>query len=287
MANSAYSSVELPTNVPGVGYTLKHRNAVEVLIKYYCKRAVGKKDGNGVVFSQEDYKIMLNRGKCHDMDKLCTSLCYPQLTADYLHRMFNGHHAESFVSSCLSKYDWIEMIFDCESARYTKPDKGKCAYEVFTTFNSHLYNAVLPYLTLFGFTKIDNRCVPEIKAQISKKVYETDLLDAITNYIHITHIHLLDGVSRLDDKNYMECFGQPTPFRHPATQRPNCLIHQRPTEYTSHSRSLTAREFVHGTFEAQVFDYDKLCSLQVADLKSINNSCLARYSEMSRVGKHR
>lgn len=40
---------------------------------------------------------MVNRGKCHDMDKLLCSLSYPQLTADYFHRMFNGHHEESMI----------------------------------------------------------------------------------------------------------------------------------------------------------------------------------------------
>ena len=136
--SSSYSSVELPTSVPGIGYTIKHRNAVEQLIKYYCKKAVGKRDGNGVVFTQKDYQAMINRGKCHDVDKLLCSIAYPQLTADYLHRMFQGHHEESMIEPDMkNKYDWMEMIFDMESAKYTKPDKqGGGAYDFASKYNA-------------------------------------------------------------------------------------------------------------------------------------------------------
>ena len=280
-------TVEIPSTIPGVGYTLRHRICVEALIKYYCKRAIGKYDGNGVLFTEKDYKIMVNRGKCHDMDKLCTGLCYPQLTADYFHRLFNGHHAESIVTDVNCKYNWIEMVFDWESARYTKPDKGKCAYEVATTFNNHLYPYVKPYLELFGFTKINNKKLDCIVKKIPTKVYEEDLMKSILNYIQTTHIHRLEGVSRIDDMAYLGVYGQPTPFRNIITQQGYTLKRQRPNNYVNSSNSLAKRELINGTIEAQVFDFDALCLLNTSNLSAINKSCMNIYKDLQNKGCHR
>lgn len=273
---SAYTSVELPDTVPGVGYTLKHRNAVEALINYYCKKAIGKLDGNGVVFTQKDYHIMINRGKCHDMDKLCVSLAYPQQTSDYLHRLFNGHHEESMIDpQQKSKYDWMEMIFDMESAKYTKPDKQSGgAYAFASQYKTYIMQYLMPYFQLFGLDVMEPGIIPEIKAAVNHKYYESDLIEAITNYIHTTHIHLLDGVSRIDDRGYMAKFNSPVPFRHPSTQRPNGTIHQRPAQINQYSARLQKLEFMQGTYEAQLFDYDALCSLQASQLKTINSQAL-------------
>lgn len=273
MENRPYETVEIPANVPGVGYTLKHRKAVAMLIDYHCTKAVGKTDGNGVLFTSNDLSIMKNRAKCHDMDKVLTSLSYPQLTADYFHRMFNGHHPEGVIEiNQKSKYDWIEMIFDWESSAYTKPDKGMSAYEFATTRQQHLLPYVMPYLQLFGFTEIEaNRVlIQDIVKEARKPVYETDLIDAILCYIHTTHIHLLEYISRIDDVGYMQTFNAPAPFRHPSTQAPNGTLHQRPNAYVSHSNSLARREFVQGTLEAQIYDLDKICKIPVSEIPSLN-----------------
>lgn len=275
-----FKSVVVPATIPGVGYSLKHRIAVKALIEHYCVKAVGKKDGNGVVFTQQDLKIMKNRGICHDMDKILTSLSYPQLTADYIHRMYNGHHAEGFLTNTSCKYDWIEMIFDWESARYTKPDKGKCAYEVATTFNEHLFVYVKPYLELFGFTKIDTTCVPSVKALVDKTLTEEDLVNAFLEYIHCTHLHRLEGLSRIDQKSYEQVFNQPCPFRHPMIK--GSIYRQRPTNYTSQSRSLTAREFIQGVVEVNAFDMDAVCSLRVEDIPNIEKLSLNKIKELGR-----
>lgn len=280
--SQGYTSVELPSSVPGIGYTLKHRNAVEELIKYFCKKAIGKRDSNGVVFTQHDYRIMCNRAKCHDMDKLVCSLAYPQLTSDYLHRMFNGHHIESMIEpSQKSKYDWMEMIFDMESAKYTKPDKqGGGAYAFASKYRQNVMEYLMPYFVLFELNKEDTGIIESIKVSVNRTYYESDLIEAVLMYIHTTHIHLLDGIARIDDAGFMAKFHAPTPYRHPSTQHPNGTMHKRPTPICQTSNSVMKREMVHGTFEAQLFDMDKLCLIPASELQGVNNQALNLVKQM-------
>ena len=274
--NIGYTSIRLPDTVPGVGYTLKHHNCVKSLIEHYCKKSIGRVDGNGVVFTKQDYIIMMNRGKCHDMDKVVCGLAYPQLMTDYFHRMFNGHHEESMIEpNQKSKYDWMEMIFDMESAKYTKKDKqGGGAYAFASRYKQYIMQYLLPYFKLFNLDREDTGIIKSIKDSVNIAYYESDLMNEILNYIHTTHIHLLDGVSRIDDKGYMAMYNSPVPFRHPSTQRPNGTDHIRPNSISTMSSSINRREFVHGSFEASIFDIDKLCLLQVNQLKVINKHCL-------------
>ncbi len=283
MTETGYTTVELPSSVPGIGYTLKHRNAVEQLITFYCKKAINKQDGNGVIFTTQDYIVMLNRGKCHDMDKVLCSLSYPQLTADYFHRMFNGHHAESMIEpEQKSKYDWMEMIFDMESAKYTKPDKqGGGAFAFASKYRQELMPYLMPYFILFDLAKEDTGIIASIKEDVNRKYYEKDLTEAFLNYIHTTRLHLLDGVSRIDDKGYMAMYGNVVPLRHKSTQNPSGIIHQRPNKVAQLSRSVTAREMVHGTFEAQIFDMDSICLLTAEQVKGINKQALNVVQQMS------
>lgn len=268
--SQVYSSVELPTSVPGVGYSLKHRNAVELLIDYYCTKAVNKKDGNGQVFTNQDLKIMRNRAKCHDMDKLLLGLSYPQLTADYFHRIFNGHHEESMLeSNQKTKYDWIEMILDMESAKYTKKDKqGGGAFDYASKCKQYIMPYLMPYFILLGLNKQDTGIVNEIKDAVNRKYYETDLIEAILNYIHTTHLHILDGVSRIDDKGYQQAYGTSAPFKLPL------VVHQRPNEMCNMSQSIMSREMIHGAVQFQLFDMDKICNISSESTRGINKQAL-------------
>lgn len=276
---AGYSTIELPSDVPGIGYTLRHRIAVELLIDYHCKRVIGKADGYGNIFTKEDYITMHNRGICHDMDKVCNGLSYPQLTVDYFHRLFNGHHIDGVLTE-KSKYDWIEMIMDWESAAYTKPDKGKNAYGVVTSFNKDLFNYVVPYLKLFDFYSDQVKLIESVKNKIPNKVYECDLIDAILKYIHTTHIHVLSYVSRLDDIGYMRTFNKATPFRHKQTQKPNGVYFNRPNNYVASHKFSNDREMIHGTLEAQIFDMDKICRIPATRCNDINRILKNDYGQM-------
>lgn len=189
--NIGYTSIRLPDTVPGIGYTLKHHHCVKALIEFYCKKAIGKIYANGIVFTNEDYKVMVNRGKCHDMDKIVCSLAYPQLMADYFHRMFNGHHEESMIEpNQKSKYDWMEMIFDMESAKYTKRDKqGGGAYAFASQYKTYLMPYLQPYFELFGLNRQDTGIVQKIKTSVNRPYYESDLIEEIIEYIHTTRLH--------------------------------------------------------------------------------------------------
>ena len=266
--SSAYTTVELPSDIPGIGYTLRHRMAVELLIQYHCKKVIGKVDGLGNTFTKEDYIIMYNRGICHDMDKICCGLCYPQLTVDYFHRLFNGHHIDGLIEQ-KSKYDWIEMIMDWESAAYTKPDKGKNAYHY-----------VEPYLVLFNFNKEEVKLIESIKDKIPNKVYESDMIEAIIKYIHTTHIPVLNYVSRLDDIGFMRTFNKPTPFRHKQTQNTKGVYFQRPNGYVASHKFSMDREMIRGSLEAQIFDMDKICRIPASMCKEINNKLKSMYEIM-------
>ncbi|SFQ40431.1 hypothetical protein SAMN02910358_01946 [Lachnospiraceae bacterium XBB1006] len=274
----------LPVDVPGVGYTLKHRYAVEALISHYCKQAIGKKDGNGERFTEQDYQRMLFRGKCHDMDKILCGLCYPQLTADYLHRLFATHHEEGLLDmDQRCKYDFMEMIFDMESAKYTKPDKwGGGAYAYATQYKQNIIGTLLPYFQLFGLDKEDSGVLASIKEQVEHPYYEEDLLDAITTYLHTTHLHRLNGVARLDDRGFKELFEEPVPFRHPATQKKDGTVFTRPSKLTAASKSFQNREMMRGTYEAQLFDMDALCTILPEDIDKINEKALEYLKIMGR-----
>ena len=281
METEGYKTVELDTSVPGIGYTLKHRDTVELLIQYYCKKAIGKQDGNGEVFTGQDYQIMLNRGKCHDMDKVLNSLSYPQMTADYIHRLFNGHHDESLVTpEFKSKYDWMEMIFDMESAKYTKKDKqGGGAYSYACKAKQYIVGYLLPYFQLFGLDVENPGMSESIKEKVNRKYYEKDLVGAILKYMHTTRIHLLSGLSRIDDRGYVNLYGQSVPYRHPQTQY-NGTIHNRPPKVTQYSQRLQELEMINGQIEAEVFDLDALCLLSATEVSNLNKWGLNIVSDM-------
>lgn len=272
MSDLGYTTVKLPDTVPGVGYTLKHHYCVQKLIEYYCKRVIGKSYGANQIFTEHDYKIMINRGKCHDMDKLLCCLSYPQLMADYFHRMLNGHHEESLIEpDKKSKYDWIEMIFDMESAKYTKKDKqGGGAYAFVIEYKQYLLPYLLPYFQLFKLDKQDTGIIKQIKEEVNKTYYESDLMSAILEYIHTTHLHLLDGVARIDEKGYLAKYGNAVPFRYNSD-----VYYQRPNTVAKMSNSINRREMIHGTFEASIFDIDNICLIPKSSLSNINTQCLS------------
>lgn len=281
-----YKSVELQTNVPGVGYSLKHRAVVKALTIHFCKRAVGKRYGNGQVFTQRDYEIMHNRAKCHDMDKILGGLSYPQLMADYFHRLLNGHHLESAIDpESKSKYDWMEMMFDCESAKYTKPDKQSGgAYAFLRQFRSDYLCFLEPYFRLFGLDKPDTGFIPEIQEIARAKVYETDLVEAFLEYIHTTRLHELDAVARIDSLGYAIKFNQNTPYRRCGKGAP---VYSRPNSVAQQYNSARKLELVNGSIEAQMFDMDQICLLNKDQTRVINAQALEVVKQLKASDLHR
>lgn len=78
----------------------------------------------------------------------------------------------------------------------------------------------------------------------------------------------------------MAKFNSPVPYRHKSTQHPGGTLHQRPNQYSKLSKSVTKREMIHGTFEAELFDYDQLCLIPASELKNVNQQALNRVKQM-------
>ena len=253
----------LPDKVPGVGYTLKHRTCVELLIRYYCERAVGKKDGAGELFTAEDLGLMLKRAKCHDVDKLMTYLCYPQFSADYYHRLFQGHHAEALITPEMkSKYDWMEMIFDWESNRYTKADKTYSAWKFANRVVPHLLPYTERYFELFELKNEDGECIREIKEAVDRTFTREELLETFREYLETTNMDMLDGISREETEKYMAW--------------PKGSRHRRPGKYVEENPKYLEIELFDGIFRSGAFDMDRLLSLTEEEIESENDAAVER-----------
>ncbi len=117
-----------------IEYTYKHRKVVMLLAKKY--------------FS--DNKELLQQVELHDLDKLYTYLFYDKKTASKLHREQTPHHVNDLEKTYL---DYIEMVLDWESARYTKPDKPLNAYDTLYAYYPEMVDVILPILQEMGIAK--------------------------------------------------------------------------------------------------------------------------------------
>jgi hypothetical protein len=166
----------------------------------------------------------------------------------------------------------MEMIFDMESAKYTKPDKqGGGAFSYASQYKQYIMQYLMPYFILFGLNKEDTGFVDSIKDSVNKQYYEIDLINCITEYMHTTHIHLLDAVSRIDDKGYMQLYGNVAPYKKIGQSG---VDYQRPNQVSQMSRSVISREMIHGHLEAELFDMDKLCLIPAGNVNSVNQQAL-------------
>jgi hypothetical protein len=117
-----------------IEYTYKHRKIVIYLANKYYK----------------DNKELLDKVKLHDLDKLFMYLFYEKEDASNIHRDLMSHHQNKIVKD---KLDYMEMVLDWESARYTKPDKPLNAYDTLYRFYPGLEEHILPILKELGIDK--------------------------------------------------------------------------------------------------------------------------------------
>lgn len=151
-----------------IEYTYKHRKIVIYLANKYYK----------------NNKRLLNKVKLHDLDKLINYLFYDKEDASRIHRELSSHHQNQIVKD---KLDYIEMVLDWESARYTKPDKPLNAYDTLYRFYPELEEYILPILKELGIDKgglpMDDD-VWEYTQSISK-VTKKDIKNEIIEYIDL------------------------------------------------------------------------------------------------------
>lgn len=117
-----------------IEYTYKHRKIVIYLANKYYK----------------DNKELLDKVKLHDLDKLFMYLFYEKEDASNIHRDLMSHHQNKIKKD---KLDYMEMVLDWESARYTKPDKPLNAYDTLYRFYPGLEEHILPILKELGIDK--------------------------------------------------------------------------------------------------------------------------------------
>lgn len=138
-----------------IEYTYKHRKVVMLLAQKY--------------FS--DNKELLERIEYHDLDKLFMYLFYDKKTSSKIHRNLSSHHDNELEKDYL---DYVEMILDWESARYTKPDKPLNAYDTLINYYSNMIDVILPILKEIGLDKSDTLKEEEIMNYVNN-------LNTITN----------------------------------------------------------------------------------------------------------
>lgn len=113
-------------------YTYKHRKIVMYLANKYIKG---------------DNKKLLEHIKYHDLDKLFMYMFYDKKDVSTMHRKLSFHHDNDKPKTY---EDYVEMVLDWESARYTKPDKPLNAYDTLYRYFSHMEDKILPILDEFN-----------------------------------------------------------------------------------------------------------------------------------------
>ena len=121
-------------NIDKLLYTFKHKKLLTYLAKKYDRKN----------------KELLERLKTHDLDKLFMLLLFDKKDIEPVHRSLTTHHDNELEKTEL---DYIEMVLDWESARYTKPDKPLNAYDTLYKFYPHLVDKIMPILKRYKIDK--------------------------------------------------------------------------------------------------------------------------------------
>lgn len=121
-------------NLEYIKYTYKHRKIVIKLAEKY--------------FS--DNQELLDKVRYHDLDKLFLYLFYDKKDVSKLHRDLTSHHENELEKTEL---DYMEMVLDWESARYTKPDKPLNAYDTLVNYYPRMEISIMPILEMMGINE--------------------------------------------------------------------------------------------------------------------------------------
>ena len=147
-------------------YTYKHRKILMFLAKKYF-------DNNN---------DLIERLRHHDMDKMYLLLFYEKKDIESYHRTMYTHHDNDLEKKEL---DYIEMVLDWESARYTKDDKPFNAYDTMCKFYPHLEDKIMPILNKIGLDKSTLEKEEDVVeyAKTIANVTEEDIKKELIDYI--------------------------------------------------------------------------------------------------------
>lgn len=151
-----------------IEYTYKHRKIVMLLANKYFK-------GNKEILEQVEY---------HDLDKLYMYLFYDKKIVSKIHRENSNHHDNDLEKSY---NDYVEMVLDWESARYTKPDKPLNAYDTLYKYYSDLSDKILPILKDIGIDKSNMPMEQDVVlyAKDLENVVFEDIEKETNKYLHL------------------------------------------------------------------------------------------------------
>ena len=154
-------------NLDKLIYTYKHRKIVYFL---------GEKYSNN--------KELLEQLTKHDLDKMFLLLFYDKDVVKKVHRDTSSHHDNDLEKT---KLDYMEMVLDWESARYTKPDKPLNAYDTLYDFYPHLVDKIVPILEEFNInyssTEMEKDVVEYVNSlgEVSENDIKKELVRSIKN----------------------------------------------------------------------------------------------------------
>ncbi len=130
-------------------------------------------------------KELLEQIKYHDLDKLYMYLFFDKKSVSRIHRELSSHHENDLEKTYI---DFVEMVLDWESARYTKLDKPLNAYDTLYKFYPEMEEFILPILKEMG---IDSSNTP-MEEDILKYAQEiNDITDKELENELISNVKLL------------------------------------------------------------------------------------------------
>lgn len=159
-------------NFEHIKYTFKHRKIVMLIAEKYF--------GN----NQE----LLEQVKAHDLDKMYMYLFYDKKDASNIHRDKTAHHENELEKTEL---DYIEMVLDWESARYTKPDKPLNAYDTLVNYYPQMIDVILPILKKMGIAESGLEMDQDI-LEAAKQLDSTSEEDVVSELV--SGLELVTGI---------------------------------------------------------------------------------------------
>ena len=149
-------------------YTLMHRRAIKAIIDVYVL--------------EEDKEEIMKRYLVHDMDKVVMNLLdIPGKDIKKIHRENRSHHY--IEGKKYDRIDYIEMIIDWESARYTKDDKPLNAKNTLIKYYSNIYGEIIPLLKEMGLDNDSNDKDEKVIKLINYNISDNDIKNEIDKYM--------------------------------------------------------------------------------------------------------
>lgn len=159
----------MSSNIERIRYTMMHRRAIRAIIEVYVL--------------DSDKEEMMKRYFNHDMDKVVMNLLNVSFNdIKRIHRENNQHHC--IVGKKYDRYDYMEMIIDWESSRYTKSDKPYNAKNTLIKYYSDIYGDVMPILREMGLDNDSDILDERVRRLIDYEIKDEDILHEIEEYIN-------------------------------------------------------------------------------------------------------